>query len=108
LIYEWEDGHLIDDAVRQCRSFGRHIAQIAGAGVPMELRRLAPHLEIGILWTQAAQASPEVAAALLSAAATGHGVTYMVRPDSPLPPAEAAVVELRLSSPPNSLSRPER
>jgi thiamine-monophosphate kinase len=108
LIYEWEDGHLVDDAVRQCRSFGRHIAQIAGAGVPMELRQLAPHLEIGILWTQAAQASPEVAAALLSAAATGHGVTYMVRPGGPPPPAEAAVVELQLSSLPNSFSRPER
>ena len=102
LIYEWEDGHLIDDVVRQCGSFGRRIAQIVGVGVPLELDRSAPRVEIGILWTPAAQASPEAAAALLSAAATGHGVTYLVQPGSPSPPVGATVVELQPSVPPSN------
>jgi thiamine-monophosphate kinase len=108
VIYEWENGQVIDDVVRQCASRGWRVAQIVGAGVPLDLSDSAPRADIGILWTQAAQASPDVAAALLNAAATRHDVIYLVQPGSPSPPVGATVVELQPASPPTSLSRTER
>jgi thiamin-phosphate kinase len=97
LLYDWEDGNLLDDAVAQCQARGIQIAHIASAGVPLP-GSLPASVPAGILWTAAAQTSPEVRDAISDAAASGRQVVYLAQPGRPQLPAGARVAELETLS----------
>jgi thiamine-monophosphate kinase len=94
LIYDWEDGHLTDAVARQCGHAGLTLVDIVAAGVPEVVRQLPPDAHIAVLWTMAAQGSPEVAQAVISALAEDRRLLYLLRPDSPPCPDGAAFIQL--------------
>jgi thiamine-monophosphate kinase len=106
LIYDWEDGHLTDAVERQCKDAGLALVGMAAAGVPEVVRQLPPEADIAVLWTAAAQASPEVAQGVISALAAQRKVVYLVRADGPPSPDGAAFI--RLESNGDGEERPER
>jgi thiamine-monophosphate kinase len=94
LIYDWEDGHLVDEAAKQCAAAGMNVVYLSGAGVAIEAGKISPDACIGILWTQAAEASPELASAILNAVAAGYVIIYLLQPDGPAPPTGARVFQI--------------
>lgn len=106
LIYDWEDGHLTDAVAQQCQQAGMALAGMAAAGVPGAVRQLPPDAYIAVLWTTAAEASPEVAAAVIGALADGRKLLYLIRSDSPPSPDGAAFI--RLESNGDGAERTER
>ena len=91
LVYDWEDGDLIDDAAQKCSSAGIAVEHIGSAGVPLS-GDLGASVEILILWTWAAKASPEVAAAIIKAVAAKRQVIYLTQPECPPAPGSARVL----------------
>ena len=83
LIYDWEDGHLADGITRQCEQAGLTVVNTAAAGVPGAGRQGPPDAYVAMPWTVAAQASPEVTEAIISAMAANRGILYLLLPDSP-------------------------
>ncbi len=106
LIYDWEDGHLADGIARQCEHAGLTVAAMVVAGAPEAMRALPPEAHIAVLWTTAAQGSPEVAEEVVSALAIQRKLLYLVLPDSP--PCPNGVSFMRLESAGNTTGRPER
>jgi thiamine-monophosphate kinase len=94
LIYDWEDGHLTDAVARQCERAGLVLAGMAAAGAPEVVRQFPPEAHIGVLWTKAAEASPEVLGASVNALAAERKLLYLIRPDSPPCPVSAAFIRL--------------
>jgi len=107
LIYDWEDGHLTDAIARQCVRAGLALADMVAAGVPDVVRQVPPDAHIAVLWTTAAQRSPEVAEAVISALAAERKLLYLVRPDSPPSPDGAAFIRLESNGDiPERIERP--
>jgi thiamine-monophosphate kinase len=108
LIYDWEDGRLIDEVARQCTAAGMQVVYIIAAGVLPESDHAAAFSHVAILWTEAAKVSPDIAIALDSTIAAKRRVTYLLRPDSPQPPDGARVLRLEPLSDPDGQLREER
>jgi thiamine-monophosphate kinase len=94
LLYDWEDGHLIDEVAKQCSAAGMQIVYIVAAGVAPESDRAAAFSHVAILWTAAAKASPDIELAMSNTIAASHSVTYLLRSGSPPPPDGAALLRL--------------
>jgi len=93
LLYDWEDGNVIDDAADQCVARGVMVAHITSAGVRFP-DDLPEPLHVGILWSQAAQFSLDISDAISAAAAANRQVIYLTQPDGPPLPSSAKVLEL--------------
>jgi thiamine-monophosphate kinase len=93
LLYDWEDGNVIDDVADQCAARGVTLAHISSAGVPLP-DRLPDSLQIGVLWTPAAQFSLDISEAISAAAAANRQVIYLTQADGPPLPSSAKVLEL--------------
>lgn len=93
LLYDWEDGNLIDDAADQCQDRGVKVAHITSAGVPLPAD-LSALTQVGLLWTPAAQFSLDVNDAISAAAAARRQVIYLAQPGAPPVPSSAKVLEL--------------
>lgn len=94
LLYDWEDGNVIDDAADQCVAREVTVARMTSAGVPLP-NDLPEPLQVGILWTPAAQFSLDINDAISAAAAVNRQVIYLTQPDGPPLPGSAKVLELR-------------
>ena len=106
LIYDWEDGHLADDIARQCAQAGLTVVHTMAAGVPGAGREGPPDAHLAVPWTVAAEASPEVTEAIISAMAANRGILYLVLPDSPACPHSGDF--LQLAAPADTQGQPER
>jgi thiamine-monophosphate kinase len=106
LIYDWEDGHLTGAIVKQCAQVGLTVAQMVAAGVPGAVRQVPPEARIAVPWTVAAQGSPELAEAVISALAARRELLYLVFPGGP--PSPDGAVFIRLESPADLPGRTER
>lgn len=106
LIYDWEDGHLAEGIAGQCGRAGLTVTQMVAAGVPGVVRRIPPEVDIAVAWTTAAQYSPEVAEAVISAVAGRHKLVYLLLPDSP--PCPDGAVFIRLESAEDTVGSTER
>ena len=95
LLYDWEDSNVVDDAAYQCLEAGVTVADISGAGVPLP-DDLPASVRVGILWTSAAQSSPEVGDAVISAVSARRRVIYLTNPGGPAEPAGGTVLRLGL------------
>jgi thiamine-monophosphate kinase len=108
LIYDWEDGRLIDDVAKQCADVGIQVVYLVAAGVLPESDPATVFSHVAILWTRAANASPDIELAMDTTIAASRKVTYLLRPDSPPPPNGARVVRLEPLSDSESQRRDER
>lgn len=91
LLYDWEDGNLVDDAAQKCATAGIAVENIGSAGVPLP-GDLAESADILILWTWAAKASPDIGDAIMNAVAAKRQVIYLVQPEGPPAPGSARVL----------------
>ena len=94
LIYDWEDSHLADGIAEQCRQAGLTVAQMVAAGVPGAISQLPPGVHVAVPWTAAAADSSEVRDAAIAALAAQRKLLYLIFPDSPPRPADAAFIRL--------------
>jgi TIR domain len=106
LIYDWEDGHLIDGIARQCARAGLTVVDTVAAGMPEAVRQVPPEAHIAVPWTTAAQGSSEVAEVVISALATQRKLLYLILPGSPACPEGEDFI--RLASPEDTSGRTER
>jgi len=104
LIYDWEDGYLTDALAAQCTQAGLTVLHTAAAGVPEAIQQAPPEAHIAIAWTPAAQASPEVAEAVIAALAAQRPVLYLLVAGSP--PCPDGAVFIQLESPRDTPGRP--
>ena len=92
VLYDWEDGQLLDDVEAALAGQGIDAASVTPA---VAHDSSGGDAAVAVLWTSAGSSSPEVAEALLRVATAQQTVVYLRSPDAPAVPAGAPEIALR-------------
>jgi thiamine-monophosphate kinase len=93
LLYDWEDGHLVERVEAALHTLGIAVSP-RWFHSPNESGDESNARALGVLWTDAAASSTQLADDIVTAVARQQSIFYLVLEDSPAAPAASRVLRL--------------